>query len=384
MRDLAERLVTRHGYSVTVLTTNAFTNENFRDPSLETIPIRPDEEQNGVAIRRFPVTTALAPLLRVAQGVAWRAHLPGNARLRTWYQGPVSSSLRQAVASESADVVLAGSFPLNHLHYAFARRDRAPVVLLGSIHPWDAWGYERPNLLRLTGRAAATVAHTESERRWFLERGAPAERVHVIPEGIDAPSSPPARGGFRARHSIPADAFLVAYVGQQGSHKGIDTLLAALPRLPGRLVVAGSPTPYSPVLRRMVAELPAASRERLLFIDGVDEAEKAALLADADVFASPSRHESFGITTLEAWAYGLPVVVGDGPAQRELLEEGRLGRLVAYGDAAGLVAAVKELADSPEDRRRLGAAGQARLLERYTADRVVERYRHLLEAVASS
>ena len=49
--------------------------------------------------------------------------------------------------------------------------------------------------------------------------------MHVIPEGIDAPFVV-RRGGFRAQHGIPARTFVVVYVGQQGSHKGLDTLIA--------------------------------------------------------------------------------------------------------------------------------------------------------------
>jgi len=389
IRDLCERLVADAGMEITVLTTDAYTNANFRQRGLPTIPIDPAEERNGVLVRRFPVDTRWAPALRIAQGVAWRAHLPGNARLRTLYQGPISPGLREAARSLPADLILAASFPLNHLHYAFAREDGAPVVLFGAVHPWDRWGYERPDLLRLVRRAQATIALTESEREWFLRHGAPAERLSVIPLGIDYAFPAPERSGeFRRRHAIPGDAFLVAYLGQQGSHKGIDTLMAGLPELVRRvpqawLAIAGAVTPYTPELRRLADALPAPVRSRLVLAEGVDEVEKSALLEGSDVFASPSRHESFGITVLEAWAHRLPVVAGEGPAQRELLDGGRLGRLVPYGAASPLVAVLAELAAAPEVRLQLGEAGHARLLERYTLDKVVGSYRVLFSRLLS-
>lgn len=387
VRDLAERLVARHGWEVTVLTTNAYTNENFRDGRLPTIPIQQHEVQNGVRVMRFPVVTRWAPLLRIAQGLAWRARLPGNAWLRTWYQGPISPGLRRAAATLPADVVLAASFPLNHLRYAFGRRDHKPVVLMPSSHPWDRWGYRRRNLIALTRRAAATVAHTEPERDWLVGRGAPKRRVTVIPLGIDPEVVRTAPGAFRQDHRIPRHAYLVAYVGQQGSHKGIDVLLAALPDLLARvpdawLAVGGAPTPYSARLRALADSLPAAARRRLVWLDGLSDRQKAELLADADVFASPSKHESFGLTVLEAWAHSKPVVVGRGPAQKWLLEDGSLGRLVPYGDAGRLAKVLAELAEKPELRRDLGQAGHRRLLERYTIDGVVDRYRDLLQSVA--
>jgi glycosyltransferase involved in cell wall biosynthesis len=385
VRDVCERLVAHHGFEVTVLTTNAFTNANFLDASLPTIPIRPGETQNGVSIHRFPVQTGWAPVLRVLQKGFYRLRLPGNDWLRAWYQGPISIGMLRAVREMPSDVISAASFPLNHLRYPFMRPEpRPPVVLLGSVHTNDAWGYERPHLLRLTSKAYATVAHTEHERQWLLARGAPADRVTVIPEGID-PEQPRARpGAFRAAHGVGADALLVAYVGQQGSHKGIEVLMDCWPRLLGEcpgawLVVAGSRTPYTEVLERRAAQLRPAARERFRLLHDLEPQAKADLLTDCDIFASPSGYESFGITTLEAWSQAKPVIVGDGPAQREVVEPGVAGLLVPYRDEGRLLEALLRLARRPELRRSLGDAGRARLRQRYTIDKVAAAYAELYE-----
>ena len=385
VRDLCEGLVARHGADVTVLTTNAFTNANFRDASLPTVPINPFEEQHGVRIRRFPVVTRWAPWLRVAQKVAWELHWPGNDRLRTWYQGPIAPELLRAVKQTDADVVSAASFPLNHLTYPFRRPEpRPPVVLIGSIHPEDRWGFERPHLIRLTRRAYATVTHTEAERAWLLRRGAPEARVRVIPHGVAAAAPAAAEPDFRVRHAIGPDRLLVAYVGQQGSHKGIDLLVDAFPSLlaehpEAHLVIAGSRTPYSAEVRRRVQALQAEARQKVEVLDDVDEAEKTALLAACDIFASPSRYESFGITVLEAWRQGRPVMVGDGPALRCVVEDGVSGLLVAHQPRAVLDGLLRLAAD-PGLRRQLGEAGHARFLERYTLDRMIDDYHDLLVA----
>ncbi len=388
IRDLCERMVARHGADVTVFTTDAFTNANFRDGGLPTIPIRPDEEQNGVRVRRFPVVTGWAPALRVAQKAAWTLRLPGNDRLRTWYQGPIAPEMLRAVRAAEADVIGAASFPLNHLTYPFRRpRPRPPVVLMGAVHVEDPWGYERPHLLRLTRHAFATVALTEAERSWLMARGAPPEQVVAIPLGID-PRRHSGGAGFRPRRQIPSDALLVAYVGQQGSHKGIDLLLAAFARLvdpepSAYLVVAGSRTPYSAEVGRLAGELPDRARSRVSILDDLDEDEKMGLLAGSDIFASPSRYESFGITTLEAWSQGRPVLVGDGPATRCVVEDGVTGLLVRP-EVGAVLEGLRALAASPDLRRRLGEAGEAQLRERYTLDRVADAYHELLLAARDS
>lgn len=387
VRDLAEALVRDHGFSVTVLTTTAYTNANFHDRALPSLT--PGTELlNGVRVRRFPFITELSPLLRAAQKGAVALRLPGNDWLRTWYQGPIAPKLRAAVREEVArgvDVVCAASFPLNHLFYAFVRGG-PPVVLLGSIHTEDRWGYERPNLFRLTHRAAATVAHTEPEREWLLARGAPADRVVVIPEGVEALGPAVEPGAFRPEAGIPEEGFVVAYVGQQGSHKGIDTLLSAFPEVlrdvpEAWLIIAGSRTPYTPTIERLVRELPEAALQRVRLLTDVDEQRKARILRDCDVFCSPSRYESFGITTLEAWRQGRPVVVGDSAATRWVV--GEAGMLVPYGDPREIARTLTSLKSRPDLRSRLGEAGARRLSSAFTSDIVHSGYADLFLALGS-
>ena len=100
-RDLCEALVANYDFDVTVFTTNAFTVANFVDGSLPTIPIDPGEEQNGVRIRRFPVVTHWAPVLRQLQRFAWHLKLPGNDRLRTWYHGPIAPEMLRRCGSST-------------------------------------------------------------------------------------------------------------------------------------------------------------------------------------------------------------------------------------------------------------------------------------------
>jgi len=389
-RALCEALVARDGFEVTVVTTDALTATRFHDASQPTIPIVEDEEQNGVRVLRFPVETRFGGVLHQAQRVAWRLRLPGNDRLRTLYNGPRSRGMREAARSCDADVVCAASFPFNHMRYPFLRPEpRPPVVLVAAAHTNDDWGYERPYLLRLTRLAYATVAHSGYERDWLIARGAPPERVRVMGHGIDPTAMRPRPGAFRGANGIDPGGFLVCYVGQLGSHKGIDTLLRVFPAFLHRrsdawLAIAGSRTPFIDRLARLVEALPSHARERIRLLTDVSEQEKADLLGDCDVFASPSQAEAFGITTLEAWALRRPVIVGDSPSQRSVLEDGLSGLIVPYGDEAALLAALERLEDEAL-RRALGEAGFSRLLARYQPRDIERAYAELFrEAMESS
>lgn len=386
-RDLCERLVAERGFEVTVLTTDVFSVQAFRDARQPRMVEGLDEVQNGVRVRRFPVRAGWAAALRPLQSAAYRLRLPGNDLLRTWWSGPISPAMRRAARAEArVDVVCAASFPLNHMRYAFDVPGAPPVVLVGAVHTSDTWAFDRACLLRLVDRSYATVAHTEHERDWLVARGCHAGRIRVIGHGIDAGELRPRSGAFRARHGIAREAFLVGFVGQQGAHKGLDILVGATPELLQRcpdafVAVGGARTTYSPTLAALVAALPAGARERVLVVDDLDEQEKADLLGDADVFVSPSRAESFGITTLEAWSLGKPVVVGDTPSQREVVEDGVTGLVVAHGDTDALVSALVRLRE-PGLRRRLGEAGRAAVRERFSRRSVEGRYVELLEQAA--
>jgi glycosyltransferase involved in cell wall biosynthesis len=390
VRDLCERLVREGDVEVTVLTTDAYTVANFVDPALPTIPIIGPELQNGVRVRRFPVVTRWAKPLRVLQSAAWRLRLPGNGALRTWYSGPVCPAMLSALRTTPADVVCAASFPLNHMRYPFLLgRDGPPVVLIPAIHTNDAWAYDRPNLLRLVDRAYATVAHTEHERQWLLTRGAAPDKVRVIGHGVDLGELRPRPGAFRSAHGIDAGVPLVAYFGQQGADKGIDTLIAVLPSLLEQrpsvwLAIGGARTPYTRELRRLAAALRPETSARLVVLDDPNEQEKADLLGDCDVFASPSRAESFGITTLEAWSLQRPVVVGDAPSQREIVSDGVDGLLVEHGSRPQLLDALVRLSGDAELRAALGLAGQRKLVREFGREATESRYVELLREAALS
>ena len=388
VRDMCESLVADHGFQVTVLTTDARTVSGFKDPSLPRVDAGPDEVRGGVRVLRFGVRAQRSRLIRQPQRVAYRLRLPGNDRLRTWFNGPISPEMQAAVRRLEADVICAAAFPLNHVTYAFRRpAPRPPVVLLPSLHTADHWGFDRPNLLRLVNRAYATVARTDHERDWLVARGAEPGRIRVIGHGIDPGELRPRPGAFRARHAIPPEGYLVVFVGQQASHKGLDVLLAALPGLLERcpdawLAIGGARTPYTAELQRALERQPARVRERCRLVVDLNGQEKADLLGDCDAFVSPSANEAFGITTLEAWALRKPVVVGDSPSQACVVSHGVNGLIVPYGDEERLTEALARLGAAPSLRAELGATGHARLLARYRRRDVERAHAELLTEAA--
>jgi glycosyltransferase involved in cell wall biosynthesis len=99
-----------------------------------------------------------------------------------------------------------------------------------------------------------------------------------------------------------------------------------------------------------------------------------AILRAVDVFALTSLSEAASLTILEAMASRLPVVVTAVGGNPEMVRDGIDGLLVPRGDANAVAAAILRLLDDPARSAAMGAAGRARVEERYQLGQTVERY----------
>jgi glycosyltransferase involved in cell wall biosynthesis len=91
-----------------------------------------------------------------------------------------------------------------------------------------------------------------------------------------------------------------------------------------------------------------------------------------DVFLTASWREGFPRSAMEAAAMGLPTVATDIRGNRQVIDDGVTGVLVAVRDASALSVAVADLADDAERRRAMGAAAQARAVEHFDQQRVID------------
>lgn len=387
IQNVSERLVADHGDDVTVLTTNAYNCAAFNHFGEELMPAGP-EEINGVKVKRLKVFNKLAPALYVSHKISYKFRLPYNHWVRTLYSGPLLRGIIGEIRRAEADVVAASSFPLMHMHYAgiIKRLKKIPLVLIGGLHPDDRWGFDRKNIYKAIKKADAYIAYTDFEKDYLIDRGIDPAKINVIGLGTD-PALFAAADGRKIREKYGLNgAPVITFVGQHGAHKGIETLIEAMPlvwkRVPrARLLIAGAQTSYSAYLERLVNELENGP-ERIAVINGLTEAEKAEILTAADIFASPSGYESFGLTFIEAWAAKKPVIGCRCGAVPTVVEEYQTGLLVDYRDYRELAGALLELLGDADLRKRLGERGYMKMEEKYTWDKVAARFREVYAGAA--
>ena len=288
-------------------------------------------------------------------GIAYGHGVVGNLRrapLRAVLLPAMVASFRRAAARAARDADLV------HAHWLPAG---AIARTLGKPYVVQVWGTDMelarhvPWLARPILRRARRVIAAST---WLADaaRALGAERVDVIPSGVDLP----------ADVSPPAEPPEVLYAGRLSPEKGVLDLVAAANGLP--LVVAGD----GPLRDRVPSALGFVPH---------DELER--LYARAAVVACPSRREGFGVVCAEAMAHGRPVVASTVGGLLDLVVDGETGLLVPPGDPAVFRAALQKLLGDPELRARLGVAARERIRERFAWDAVLDATVALYEEAAA-
>jgi glycosyltransferase involved in cell wall biosynthesis len=303
-----------------------------------------------VAMARWP--EAVRRRLRL---LAPGYHLPGSP-VPSLMGDLMAPSLRAAV--EGAEVV----------HNVFMAREAFSIGLLEAtrrqggrfvftpLRHQRPLGWSSPAFRRLYREADALIALTEGEKRWLVEKGAPADRVHVIGLG---PQNDPAASPEAGRRIAGGRPF-VLFLGQLHSYKGYKALLAAvalLADLEVEFLFAGPDV-------RGHSRLLHAAGPNIRFLGLVSQPERDSLLAACSVLCVPSSRESFGSVVIEAWAAGRPVVGGPAEATRELIVDGVDGFTVAQKPAA-IAARLRQLLEDPALADRLGQAGRRKVEQRF-------------------
>ncbi|MER5652822.1 glycosyltransferase family 4 protein [Streptomyces sp. NPDC002131] len=217
-----------------------------------------------------------------------------------------------------------------------------------------------PSVLTVSGTSRQEIVeHLRVER----------DRIHVVHIGADTdlfspdPSVPQVPGRIVTTSS--ADVPL----------KGLVFLVEALAKVraehPGaHLVVVGRRAEDGPVAQAIERYGLDGAVE---FVKGISDAELVDLVRSAEVACVPSLYEGFSLPAAEAMATGTPLVATTGGAIPEVAgADGETCLAVPPGDSGALAAALTRLLGDAPLRTRLGAAGRARVLERFTWARAAE------------
>ncbi len=334
---------------------------------LEVRTLHPAEDLEGVRVRRYypslpkgpedPEGKALEVLSLNVNMLSDPLHAD-VVHTHTWYM-----SLAGLLAKELYDCKL--------------------VTTVHSLEPLRPWkeeqlgrGYNLSSWVEGTGlQACDAVIAVSKEMAADIHRhyAIPAERIHVIGNGVDA-------SAFRRREDpalldrLGVRTPYLLFLGRLSKQKGVFDLLEAFKALDAKvnlvLVTGAADT------EGLVKDLSSALRgmRRVLWINRIVTHEEAvALYSSCEVFVCPSRYEPFGIINLEAMACERPVVATNVGGIVEVVEDGVTGILVPPENPGSLARAVDALMKDPQSRSEMGKRGRERVEKEFTWERVARR-----------
>ena len=341
-----------------------------------------------------------------------RERIAGIPVVRTWTWARPGGSIARRLANQLSfaatapfalprvgrrDVILVESPPLfaGLTGALYAAALRAPMVLhvsdLWPAVPIELGALRNPLAIRaaeLFERAVYRASRrlivvTERWARQLVMNGVPSEKIDLVTNGVDTAFFDPLRAqagriATRGELGIADDATLVACIGTVSNVYGYDVILDTARRLADRqdvqflIVGDGSlkPTVEAEVRRSgllNVTLLPAQPLARVRDLYAAADVSVGALLP------LPVTRGQLPVRVLEAMAMARPIAFAGEGVAASLIESSRAGLVAAPNDPAALADHVAHLADDPELRERLGAAGRRLVVDQYARATVAAR-----------
>ena len=274
----------------------------------------------------------------------------------------------------------------------FLRKERPDILHVHQVQAagWLGWlaGYH-PLVISAWGSDLLQEPHRNALRGWLVRRalgacdrmiapstvlkaaaielGLPAERIIMIPWGIDAQAFAPQPDDHLATRrslGLGPDAAVLLCPRSPAPLYHLREVLLAFSRLASRwdklhlvLIEYNPDLSYLASLKSLTDEIGLG--ERVHWLPSQPEAEAMArLYRAADVMVSVPESEGYGLSVYEAMACGCPCVISDLPVFRNILRDGQEALKVPVGDVQALASALDRLLDNRELRRDLAVAGR--------------------------
>lgn len=211
----------------------------------------------------------------------------------------------------------------------------------------------RRRMLEAASAAQALVAVSGALAQKMQAMGMPADRLHVLRNGVDTQAfALHPRVEARRRMKLQESGTLVLGVGNLVAEKNFEMLVRAVAQMPGaRLLIVGQ----GPRAGALHALANAVAPGRVDWRDNMSQSELRYAYAAADVLGLPSSREGWPNVLLEAIACGTPVVAADVGGVTEIVRDGAPGMVISQGNVAEWAAGLSAMIDArplPERVRR--------------------------------
>jgi glycosyltransferase involved in cell wall biosynthesis len=242
---------------------------------------------------------------------------------------------------------------------------------VSSLSRWSGQFIEKL-ILKLKPSRIHTVS--ETSKKDLIKAGKKHDEIIVVPNGINLDE-----------YQIKAikKPFQICFIGRLVFYKNIDTVIKsfrnivdALPE--ARFIIAGR-GPCENELRNLTNSLNLANN--IVFIGRISHTDKLKLLAESQVMVQPSLVEGFGITIIESFACGTPVISSNVMPLPELVRDGENGVAVDPYDVPKWAYFIEQYLLNPDKCKEQGEYGKKVVIEKYTIETITNKIEELYKCI---
>lgn len=380
-KEIAERCA-KDGDEVIIYTTDAWDTAHFWFPHKQKIEIK-EEVYNGVKIKRLKVQ-----------------HLPAQKFIfKLLFSLPIKSFkylfstpcmfipeiFFKLFEKKKFDIIHTMAIPYTPLLYLgvkYALNNKIPVVMTPFVHTGEP---KNPEILKfftdlhyieLMQKASKIIVQTDIESDVLVKKGILVEKIKKLGMAID-PNKRKIGIADRFRKKYNIFNKIVFQVSTLIYDKGTYHALEAMKILwdkgyDATLVLIGN---VEQLFDEYFSNQPPYIYKNCVVLDLTSsdcQNDLMDLFAAGDVFVMPSRADSFGIVFLEAWLYKKPVIGAYAGGVPEVIEEGKDGFLVPFGDVHMLSEYIATLLENESLRHKFGEYGYNKTITYHTWDKRYE------------
>ncbi|MFX1501718.1 MAG: glycosyltransferase family 4 protein [Promethearchaeota archaeon] len=405
---MAEILTKKYRYNIDIYTSNALDFKALRNPTGKVI--NSDNKYfnrvNNLNVNRFSVSYHLSEeeiLNKLKRIPAFETLALHDDSLKKFIKnGPYLGELLDYLLKKSElnyDLVHTTFFPyfnciLSLIVGTFANLPKICTPFFHFSNP----RYINPKLIEVLRRFDLIIACTNVEKQFLNQKyNIPQDKIKVIPMGVDYEKFEKIQNNSLKHYSFKQKFFnnkekkykLVLYCGYKNYEKGALSILKAIPYVLKKIkkvyfVFIGPPTR---AFNQESSKIHKIKNTRIINLTpdnliGYFDKKKLAAYKEADIYLMPSRSDAFGISFLEAWAAGKPVIGARVGATPEVIRENVDGLLAEFDNPKDIAKKVIILLRNSKLRKKYGLAGQLKVSQKYTWDKIAKEthltYKNLL------
>lgn len=250
------------------------------------------------------------------------------------------------------------------------------------------WIYDIFFGYRILSDSSKVIALNKTEAEQYRDMYVPDEKIEIIPNGIKLSEYNylPPRGSFRKKFKIGDNDKIILFLGRIHRIKGLDILIMAFTRIIEKLddvkvMIVGPDSGHLGELQTLVKDLGVGMK--VIFTGPLYGVNKLEAYVDADVCVLPSRYEIFGISVLEAYSCGKPVIASRVGGLKDLVIDGITGLLFTIENTGQLARSLFFILEDNIRAKKMGLKGKQFVKKNFNIENIVDQFVILYKEIAT-